>query len=50
VFGAVGAATGSFRPAIVSLVVFFLIGFVLVSLVPVRRAIRAAGNPEPAVI
>jgi MFS transporter, UMF1 family len=50
VFGAVGAATGSFRPAIVSLVVFFLIGFMLVSLVPVRRAIRAAGNPEPAVI
>ncbi|MGH3770334.1 MAG: MFS transporter [Pseudonocardiaceae bacterium] len=50
VFGAVGAATGSFRPAIVSLVVFFLIGFVLLSLVPVRRAIQAAGNPEPAVL
>jgi UMF1 family MFS transporter len=50
VFGAVGAATGSFRPAIVSLVAFFLIGFVLVSLVPVRRAIRAAGNLEPAVV
>ncbi|MGH3855267.1 MAG: MFS transporter [Pseudonocardiaceae bacterium] len=50
VFGAVGAATGSFRPAILSLVAFFLIGLVLVSLVPVRRAIRAAGNPEPAVV
>ena len=49
-FGAVGAATGSFRPAIVSLVAFFLIGFLLVSRVPVRRAIRAAGNPEPAVV
>ncbi len=49
-FAAVGQATGSFRPAIVSLVVFFVIGFVLVSLVPVRRAIRAAGNPEPAVV
>jgi UMF1 family MFS transporter len=49
-FGAIGAATGSFRPAIVSLVAFFLIGFVLLSLVPVRRAIRAAGNPEPAVV
>ncbi|MCA1677275.1 MAG: MFS transporter, partial [Actinobacteria bacterium] len=36
-FAAVGQATGSFRPAIVSLV-------------PVRRAIRAAGNPEPAVV
>lgn len=49
-FGVIGAATGSFRPAILSLVAFFLIGFVLVSLVPVRRAIRAAGNSEPAVI
>ncbi len=49
-FAAVGQATGSFRPAIVSLVIFFVIGFVLVSLVPVRRAIRAAGNPEPAVV
>ncbi|MBV9163127.1 MAG: MFS transporter [Pseudonocardiales bacterium] len=49
-FGAVGAATGSFRPAIVSLVAFFLLGFVLISLVPVRRAIRAAGNPEPAIV
>jgi UMF1 family MFS transporter len=49
-FGAIGAATGSFRPAILSVVVFFLIGFVLVSLLPVRRAIRAAGNPEPAVV
>jgi UMF1 family MFS transporter len=49
-FGAVGAATGSFRPAIVSLVAFFLIGLVLVSLLPVRRAIRAAGNSEPTVI
>lgn len=49
-FAAVGQATGSFRPAIVSLAVFFVVGFVLVSLVPVRRAIRAAGNPEPAVV
>ncbi|MDQ3760904.1 MAG: MFS transporter [Actinomycetota bacterium] len=49
-FGAIGAATGSFRPAILSLVAFFLIGFVLVSLIPVRRAIRAAGNPEPVVV
>ncbi len=49
-FAAVGTATGSFRPAIVSLVVFFLVGFVLVSLVPVRRAIRAVGNSEPSVM
>ncbi|MGQ0773851.1 MAG: MFS transporter [Pseudonocardiales bacterium] len=49
-FAAVGQATGSFRPAIVSLVVFFVIGFILLSLVPVRRAIQAAGNPVPAVV
>jgi UMF1 family MFS transporter len=49
-FGAIGAATGSFRPAIVSLMVFFIVGFVLVSLLPIRRAIRAAGNQEPAVV
>jgi UMF1 family MFS transporter len=49
-FGVVGAATGSFRPAILSLVGFFVVGLVLLSLLPVRRAIRAVGNPEPAVI
>ncbi len=49
-FGAIGQATGSFRPAIVSLVVFFVIGLVLLALVPVRRAIRAAGNSEPSVV
>ena len=49
-FAAIGQATGSFRLAIVSLVAFFVIGFVLLSLVPVRRAIRAAGNSEPSVV
>lgn len=49
-FGVIGAATGSFRPAILSLVAFFMIGFIAVSLIPVRRAIRAAGNPEPSVV
>jgi UMF1 family MFS transporter len=49
-FGVIGAATGSFRPAIVSLVVFFLVGFVLIWLLPIRRAIRAAGNSEPVVV
>jgi MFS transporter, UMF1 family len=49
-FGVIGAATGSFRPAILSLVAFFLVGFGLVLLVPVRRAIRAAGNSEPVVV
>jgi MFS transporter, UMF1 family len=49
-FGVIGAATGSFRPAILSLVGFFLIGFVLLSLLPIRRAIRAVGNPQPTVV
>jgi MFS transporter, UMF1 family len=50
VFAGVGQATGSFRLAIISLVIFFVAGFVLVAMVPVRRAIAAAGNPEPAVV
>lgn len=49
-FAFVGQQTGSFRLAIVSLVVFFVVGFVLVAVVPVRRAIRAAGNPEPVLV
>jgi MFS transporter, UMF1 family len=47
VFAGVGQATGSFRLAIVSLVIFFAVGLVLVSLVPVRRAIQAVGNAPP---
>jgi MFS transporter, UMF1 family len=50
VFAGVGQATGSFRLAIISLMIFFVVGFVLVAMVPVRRAIQAAGNPEPAVV
>lgn len=49
-FAAVGHATGSFRYAIIALLVFFVVGFVLVALVPVRRAIAAVGNREPAVL
>ncbi|MDT8912760.1 MFS transporter [Amycolatopsis sp. PS_44_ISF1] len=47
VFAGVGQATGSFRWAIVALVVFFVLGLVFVALVPVRRAIVAAGNRPP---
>ncbi|ACU37309.1 MFS transporter [Actinosynnema mirum] len=47
VFAGVGQATGSFRLAIVSLVVFFVVGLVLMVFVPVRRAIKASGNPVP---
>ncbi|HEX2130954.1 MAG TPA: MFS transporter [Actinophytocola sp.] len=49
-FAAVAGATGSYRPAIISLVIFFAVGLVLMFFVPVRRAIRAVGNPEPAVL
>ena len=46
----VAGATGSYRPAIISLVIFFFVGLVLMYFVPVRRAIQAVGNPEPAVL
>ncbi|WP_428956030.1 MFS transporter [Streptomyces sp. cg35] len=47
VFGLAYQLTGSYRDAIVSLVAFFLIGFVLLARVPVRQAVRDAGNPVP---
>jgi MFS transporter, UMF1 family len=49
-FAAVAGATGSYRPAIISLVIFFFVGLVLMFFVPVRKAIRAVGNPEPSIL
>jgi UMF1 family MFS transporter len=49
-FGLTYQLTGSYRDAIISLVVFFVIGFVLLARVPVRRAVRDAGNPVPEMI
>ncbi|MGW1211968.1 MFS transporter [Streptomyces sp. NPDC002499] len=46
-FGITYQLTGSYRDAIISLVAFFVIGFVLLARVPVRRAIGDAGNPVP---
>ncbi|GGY08861.1 MFS transporter [Streptomyces anandii] len=46
-FGVTYQLTGSYRDAIVSLVAFFAIGFLLLARVPVGRAIRDAGNPVP---
>lgn len=46
-FGLTYQLTGSYRSAIISLVVFFVVGFALLARVPVRRAISAAGNPVP---
>ena len=48
VFGLTYQNTGSYRGALVSLVVFFVVGFVLLLRVPVRRAVEAAGNEAPA--
>lgn len=47
VFGLTYQVTGSYRDAIISLVAFFALGFVLLARVPVRRAAAAAGNPVP---
>ncbi|MFF8871984.1 MFS transporter [Streptomyces massasporeus] len=46
-FGITYQLTGSYRDAIISLVVFFVLGFALLARVPVRRAIAQAGNPVP---
>ncbi|MEV6740008.1 MFS transporter [Streptomyces sp. NPDC051104] len=46
-FGVTYQLTGSYRDAIISLVVFFALGFVLLARVPVREAVRDAGNPVP---
>ncbi|WP_327174625.1 MFS transporter [Streptomyces sp. NBC_01335] len=47
VFGLAYQLTGSYRQAIISLVVFFVVGSVLLARVPVRAAVAAAGNPVP---
>ena len=49
-FGLAFQATASYRVAIISLVVFFVVGFVALAAVPIRKAIIQAGNTPPAVI
>ncbi len=46
-FGLTYQLTGSYRLAIVSLVVFFVAGFVALAALPMRRAVVAAGNVPP---
>jgi MFS transporter, UMF1 family len=48
IFGLTYQNTGSYRNALASLLVFFVVGFILLSRVPVRRGIAAAGNVIPA--
>ena len=47
-FGVAYQNTGSYRTALVLLVVFFVAGFLLLARVPLRRGIVAAGNQAPA--
>jgi UMF1 family MFS transporter len=49
-FGLAYQNSGSYRTALVSLVVFFVVGFALLVRVPVRRGIEQAGNEAPALI
>jgi UMF1 family MFS transporter len=49
-FGLAYQVTHTYRVAIVSLLAFFVIGFVALLAVPVRRAIVAAGNTPPRVL
>jgi UMF1 family MFS transporter len=46
-FGLVFQLTNSYRIGLVSLVVFFIVGGILLAMVPMRRAITAAGNTPP---
>ncbi len=49
-FGLVNQITGSLRPAIVSIIAFFVVGLFLLLRVDVRRAIDESGNRPPAVV
>lgn len=49
-FGLVHQLTDSYRPAIVALIVFFVIGFGLLTRVDPARGIAEAGNTAPAVL
>jgi len=49
-FALVFQLTHSYRLGIVSLIVFFVAGFLLLLAVPIRRAILAAGNTPPRVL
>jgi MFS transporter, UMF1 family len=50
VFGLTYQNTGSYRGALVSLAIFFVVGFAVLVRVPVRRAVEAAGNAVPALL
>ncbi len=47
IFGYVVAQTNSYRDAILSLIVLFLLGLIVLALTDVNRAIRESGNSTP---
>ncbi|HEU0240012.1 MAG TPA: MFS transporter [Micromonosporaceae bacterium] len=47
IFGLAYQLTGSYRIAIITLLIFFVAGFLALAAVPMRRAIIAAGNAAP---
>ena len=49
-FGLAFQLTASYRVGLVSLLIFFVVGFLLLLAVPMRRAIIAAGNTPPRVL
>jgi MFS transporter, UMF1 family len=49
-FGVVFQITGSYRPAIVALIIFFILGAFFLSRVDPARGIREAGNTVPQVV
>jgi MFS transporter, UMF1 family len=49
-FGLTYQATGNYQVAIVSIMSFFVIGFIALLAIPMRRAIIAAGNEPPRVL
>jgi MFS transporter, UMF1 family len=49
-FGLAFQLTNSYRIAIISLLVFFIVGFFALAAVPLRRAIVAAGNEPPRLV
>jgi UMF1 family MFS transporter len=49
-FGLVHQITGSYRPAIIALVIFFVVGGYFLRKVDVRTGIKDAGNQQPALV
>ncbi|MEZ5092617.1 MFS transporter [Nocardioides sp.] len=50
IFGVVHQVTGSYRPALLALLLLFVLGLAFLSRVNVRQGIEEAGNPLPQVV